>query len=87
MITDAILGIIYYFILAITSPLRLLADATLPASVAGAITSANAYISIVDFVFPVITFIAIVALTITIEGFILLYKLIKWVWNKIPGIN
>jgi hypothetical protein len=87
MITSFLLLIIYGFIWAITSPLRLLPDTTLPANIVSAIASANSYLSAIDFIFPTGSFVTIFATIIGIEVLIMLYKIIMWIIRKIPGIN
>jgi hypothetical protein len=59
------------------------------ASVAAAIAAANAYIAIVYEFLPntVIALLAIVWLLLLVEFYIGTYKLIKWLYSKIPGIS
>jgi hypothetical protein len=87
MIINALIQIFYLLILAITSPLRLFPDTTLPANLTSAITTASTYLTAINFVFPVATFITIFSLILGIETFIILYKIINWVIRKIPTIN
>lgn len=87
MITEALLNIVYLFVFAVTSPLRLLSDVSLSADLISAISTANTYIAAVDFIFPVTTFLTILGLVLTIEAFIVLYKIIIWVIRKIPTIS
>jgi len=87
MITSAFLYLVYIFVLGITLPFRILPDASLPAALTSAITTANTYVSAVDFIFPVATFLIILGLIIAIEGFIILFKIMNWVIRKIPGVN
>lgn len=87
MITSALLYIIYLFLYAITSPLRLLNDVSLSSDFTTAIQNANEYLASLNFILPVSTFVAVIALMLTIEGFIILYKIINWVIRKIPTVN
>ena len=87
MITTAILEILYLFIYALTSPLRLFSDVSLPAGLTAAISNFNAYISGLDFIFPISTLLAIFILLLTIEGFIFSYKIVMWLIKKIPTVN
>ena len=87
MITTALLNIFYLFIYTLTSPLRLLSDVSLPASLTSSIQTANTYLSAIDFVFPVSTFLIIFGLILGIETFIITYKIIMWLIRKIPTIN
>jgi len=44
------------------------------------------YLSINDFV-PLNTILAIVAFSLTFEGVYFLYKMIRWGYQKVPGIS
>jgi hypothetical protein len=87
MITTAILGIIYAFIFAITSPLRLLADVSLDSNFASSIQTASGYYHAVNGFIPVDTMLTILGISLVFEGLYLTYKLIMWVIKKIPGIS
>jgi hypothetical protein len=87
MIITALLNIFYLFIYALTSPLRLLSDVSLPTDLTNAISTASTYLTAIDFILPVSTFLIIFSLIFGIETFILLYKLINWVIHKIPTIS
>lgn len=87
MIVSFLLFLLYNFIMAITSPLRLLPNVSLPANITSAIASTNSYLSAIDFIFPVSVFITVFATIIGIEVLMMLYKIIMWVLRKIPGIS
>lgn len=87
MITSGLLYIVYLFLYAVSSPLRLFNDVSLSADFTAAVQSANEYLASLNFILPVSTFVAVIALMLTIEGFIILYKIINWVIRKIPGVN
>lgn len=87
MITTTILNLFYSVIQLILSPIRLLPEATLPASTAQAIATAGTYIKAVDFVLPVPTLLTVIGLILGIEAGILIYKIIYWVIKKIPTIS
>lgn len=87
MITAGILYIIFGFIYAVTSPLRLLSDVTLDANILSGISTAADYLKIADFVLPVSSLAAIIGLFMTIELSILTYRLIMWTIKKIPGVG
>lgn len=89
MITSALLYIIYIFILGITSPFRLLPDVFLPNSIISAITATNGFIASIYAIIPntIISILVALGLFISIEGFILLWKIINWSIKKIPGIS
>ncbi len=87
MITSGIFYALYAVIVLITLPIRALPDATLPADFSNAIANASSALSSLNVVIPVSSLAAIIALFIIIEGTIFTYKIIRWVYQKIPGIN
>jgi len=87
MITSAIIYILSGALFAVLSPLLLLSDVSLTSGIGQSIISAGQYLSILDPVIPVATIIAVIALLATIEISIAAFKVIKWVYKKIPGIN
>jgi len=87
MITTGILTILYYAIYLIAAPLLLFPDAALPANMAASMGTASSSLHILDIVIPVGTLLAIILLFITIEGSIFTYKMVRWVYQKIPGVN
>lgn len=87
MIFSGILKLIYYTLLLITSPLRLLQNASLPVEVSNSIAAANSYFLPLDFLVPFGTLFKIFFLILTIEAGIFFYKAIMWAVKKIPGLN
>lgn len=87
MITSAILYIILAFIVLITSPFRLLDDVSLNSSIGSSIATASGYISPINDFFPVNTILIVFGILIVYEVILGSYKIIKWVYNKIPGVN
>jgi len=87
MITTAILEIIYAFIFAITSPLRLLDDVALNSNFATSIHTASGYYHSLNDILPIDTMLTILGISLLFEGLYLTYKLIMWVIKKIPTIS
>lgn len=87
MIVDAILYVLYGATYIFTAPLRLLSDVVLPTAMTNALTTASGYLAAINSFFPVDTLISVLALILAVEGYILLYKGLKWIWSKIPGVN
>lgn len=56
-------------------------------TVANAITAAGGYISAPAQVFPVTTFMACVAFVLAFDAVWIVYMMVRWVYQKIPGIN
>jgi hypothetical protein len=67
--------------------INLFPNVSLSDSVSASIGTASTYISGLNVVLPVSTLLAIVGLVLTIEGVILLIKIINWFIRKIPTIN
>jgi len=87
MITTFIITILYYSIVAITSPLRLLPDVALPNDMINSIQTASTYIYAIDVAIPTGTILTIFGLFIAVESGVLLFKGINWIIRKIPSIN
>jgi hypothetical protein len=89
MITSLILYAIYGAIWVLTSPIRLLPDASLSSSISSAITTISGYIAAMYSVLPTttVTLISLITIVITLETAVLTYKGIMWIIRKIPGIS
>jgi hypothetical protein len=87
MITSGIIFIVGNFIKGILSPLLLFSDVVLPAAMTSAITSFKPYISIADGFFPIATLGQVIAVVVLVELALFAYKFIRWIYNKIPGVN
>jgi hypothetical protein len=74
---------------AVVFPISLLPDVSFPATLNTAIGQSGNYIGIFNAVLPksVPTIFAIFTIYISIEFGIWTYKLIKWIYSKIPGVN
>jgi hypothetical protein len=84
MLINAILDTIYNFIIWV---LNLLPDISLSDSISSSITTAGGYLSALNTIAPVSTLLAIIGLFLTIEGVILVIKIINWFIRKIPTID
>lgn len=87
MITNAILYILYGFVYLITAPVRLFSDVSLPVAINDTISSVGSNLALLNQVIPVSTIITILGVMLVIEGAIFIYKGIRWIYNKIPGVN
>lgn len=87
MITTGILYLIFAFIALVLSPLLLFPDVAVNATVATSITTAGNYLSALNVVLPISSLIIFFLLFLAVETGIFTYKLIKWVYIKIPGVN
>lgn len=87
MISSLILILIFGVIVLITAPLRLLADVTLSASITDAIATAGGFLGSLGQVLPVPAILSVLAIVMITEGFLFLYKTVRWVYQKVPFIN
>ena len=87
MISSLILLLLFGVLVIVTAPLRLLPDVSLPVELTDAITTAGGHISSLNQVIPITTILIVLGIVLATEGFVFLYKSIKWVYNKIPGVN
>lgn len=87
MITTALIGLLYYVLLLITAPLRLLPNAVLPGFLEDGLAAVGGSLPILNDVFPVSSLIYVLGLVLALEGAIFSYKVIRWTYQKIPGIS
>lgn len=89
MIVYILVGILIAFVAVIITPLALLPDVSLPASIAAAISTLGHYVGMIWSIAP-LTFSALfisIVVIVGVETKVFSYKSIKWLYNKIPGIN
>jgi len=84
MITAIFLYLVLAAIALITSPLRLLPDASLPANVNSAIASIGGYLTPLQIFVPIGTILTILGLIVSIEAGILLWKGFNWLLRRLP---
>lgn len=87
MITDVILYTLASLVNLLLFPLRNLPDATLPDWLANSLSASASYINALGYVLPIGTIVAILSFYIVFEGVVWSYKIIRWAYNKIPGVN
>ena len=87
MITNAIISILYAFVYSITAIFSILPDVSLPADLLSGIDSFKPYYLALDEILPMGTVIAIITFDVLFESSLLAYKLIRWAYQKVPGIN
>jgi hypothetical protein len=84
MIVDFILNLVYNLIVWF---LGLFPEVSLSDSISSSIMTASGYLSALNTIAPVSTLLAIIGLFLTIEGVILIIKIINWFIRKIPTID
>ena len=87
MITYWLLIILTGILQVVISPLLLLPNVALDPRIATSLATAGHYTAILDMVIPVWTLFTIFVLYVVIEAAIFGYKIIKWIYSKIPGIS
>lgn len=87
MILDAIMGILWLFLTVILSPFTLLADVSPDSTVVSAIATATGYISALGVIIPMTAFRFVLIGTLAFEVPYGVYKIIRWVYRKIPGVS
>jgi len=86
MILNFLLNIVYIFVSTVIS---IIPDSTIPDFITDTIATVSTYFSAFYSFLPFVTstLIAVVGIFITIEGIILLIKVINWFIRKIPFLN
>jgi hypothetical protein len=87
MITDALLGILLAFINFITSYFTTQADVPVSNFLTTAVANGASLFAGLNLFFPFNTMFQIIAFELTFEGIYLVYKLIRWAYQKVPGVN
>jgi hypothetical protein len=87
MILDAIMSILWFFLTVILSPFTLLSDVTPDSTVVSAISTATGYISALGVIIPMTAFRFVLIGTLAFEVPYGVYKIIRWVYRKIPGVT
>jgi hypothetical protein len=87
MIVYWILKIFVYLLSLITAPLLLLPVASLSVDLTGTLTQAGQFLALFDLFLPVGTLLTVFGIIVSIEGGYFSYKVVKWIYNKIPGVT
>jgi len=87
MITDFLITIIYNVVAVIVNIFAILPNVTLNGNIASSLTSIAPYYNAIETIFPIGTLISILGVELTFIGLYFTYKIIRWGYTKIPGIN
>lgn len=87
MITTGLLYLLFGIISVILVPIKALDDVVLSDNVSNAITQVGGYLGSIDIILPTSTLLIIFGTVLSIEGFIIAYKVINWLIKKIPTIS
>jgi hypothetical protein len=89
MITYWLLYFVATVVLGFLYPISFLPAASLPDMVNNSISGIASFIGLVWKFFP-LTFAALIAAVVfivVVENYVLIYKVIRWVYQKIPGVS
>lgn len=87
MIFYWLIRVLLYLLALVTVPLILLPVATLSVNLTATLTQAGNYIALFDIFLPIGMLLTLFGIVVTIEGGYFTYKVAKWIYSKIPGIN
>lgn len=87
MITYAFILFLQALLFGITAVFNLFTNVSSDSNIAAGISQINAYITAIPFALTIASILASLIFLTVFEGFYWAYKGIKWVYNKIPGIN
>lgn len=87
MITDFIITVIYNVVALVVNLFAILPNVTLPAGVYNSLNSISPYYNSIGAIFPIGTLLDILAVELIFITAYFTYKIIRWAYTKIPGIN
>ena len=87
MITDAILNLVHFFVQGIVLIFALLGDVTVSPSITAGIEAIKPYYMAIDPIFPIGVVVGIIAFDVIFEAALLLYRLVRWGYQKVPGVS
>lgn len=87
MITTILLNILYLFAYGITTVVSSFGDVSENSQIASGIAEmAKYYVSLNEYL-PINTLLAIIAFDLVFEAAVFIYKLVRWGYQKVPGIS
>lgn len=87
MITEIFLNIVFSFINLLIGILRGLGTVSPDSAITGGITAISSYLTPLNAILPLSTIISILLFELIFEGLYFTYKLIRWGYSKVPGVN
>lgn len=87
MITDFLITILYNVVAVVVNIFAIFPDVSLPADIYNNLNSVSPYYNGISTIFPVGTLLDILAFELIVIGFYFGYKIVRWAYTKIPGIN
>lgn len=87
MIVDFLITVIYNVVALIANLFAILPDVSLNGNIVTSINSVAPYYAGLNTVFPMSTLLDILAVELVLVAAYFTYKIIRWAYTKIPGIN
>lgn len=87
MITNFLITILYNVVAVVVNIFAILPDVSLPVDITNALNNISGYYSAMDTILPMDTLFTILTIELTFIGFYFTYKLVRWAYTKIPGVN
>jgi len=87
MIVTIILNILYFFAYGITTVISSFGDVTANNAISEGIALMAGYYISLDEYLPITTLVAIVAFDLVFELAVFVYKLVRWGYQKVPGVS
>jgi hypothetical protein len=87
MIISIILQLILSALFVVITPILLLPDVSLNSNVPTAIATASGWLGLINQILPLATMLAVFGIVLIVENTHFGYKLIRWIYQKIPGVN
>lgn len=87
MILESILWIFYNLVLTILQLLQLFGSVNEDNGIAQGLATLGDYLASINLVLPIDTIVTILVFELVFETVFAFYRVIKWLYQKIPGIN
>lgn len=87
MITNAILDLIYFFVSGVVFVISSFGDVTVSSNITAGFNALQPYYSALGDILPIGTILAIISFVLVFDLALLTYRLIKWAYQKVPGVN
>jgi len=87
MITNALIQFFYGIFAVIVAGISQLSDVAPNSDIVAGITTARGYLGVVPFPFFLVSLLGSLAFFVVFETFYFGYKIVRWLYSKIPGVT
>jgi hypothetical protein len=87
MITDALLNLVYFFVASIVFVFSGFGDVTVSPNISAGFSAMQPYYSALGDILPIATILSIITFVLLFDLALLTYRLIRWAYQKVPGVN